>query len=199
MSERYRLRHNKTLSESRKKSCAIRLSVGLLSCTMISILLIELGKGYVGRLRPSFAWNCLSPSTPPYQNRVYTSDEDCPTADRHSLHDGRRSFPSGHASLAVSGAAYGQLTFTRIARSADVVGDVAAILFVGLGWVWFLFAAWVSASRIFDNAHHVGDVAVGALVGVWCAAVHFWFVTGRNEAAQISDLAMLKSADEKKD
>lgn len=159
---------------------------------MMAILTIELGKGYVGALRPSFARVCLSPREPPYTvneadiKGVYTSDADCPTTDQHALVDARRSFPSGHAALAVAGSLYGQLVLMRCARTADV-SEMAAISAYGFGFAWFLFAAWVSASRIFDAAHHVADVAVGCIVGVWCAVIHFWFVVGRNERAERID------------
>lgn len=180
------------MSARRRHTSALRMALGLLSCTMISILIIELGKGYVGRLRPSFARVCLTPANPPYNpsttsaatiRTMYMSDAECPTPDRHSLHDARRSFPSGHASLAVSGAMYGQLVLTRLAREG-IENEIVALGVYAVGWLWMTFAAWVSASRVFDNAHHVGDVAVGSVVGVCAGAVHFWYVLGRNEVAQ---------------
>lgn len=194
--ERYRLRKNKAISERRRQLSALRLAFGVLSCTMMAVMTIEMGKGYVGALRPSFARRCFNPREPPYIpslasgddviKGVYISDADCPTMKREELRDGRRSFPSGHAALAVSGVAYGQLALIRFARSADI-DDVLAVGVAIVSWMWFLFAAWVSASRVFDSAHHVQDVAVGCIVGFWCAVVHFWFVVGRNHRAEARD------------
>lgn len=182
---------------------------------MWAVLLIETGKGYVGRLRPYFARICYGSDfkamfTPPLSSSdntadwsstltsAITSDTQCPTFSspstaaaassndddfdiKHELHDARRSFPSGHATLAVAGAAYGQLVLVRLARTPALSNEMAAIVMF-VGWMWLLFSAWVSASRVVDNAHHVGDVAVGAFVGLWCAAMHYWYVAGRTEA-----------------
>lgn len=179
---------------------------------MWAVLLIETGKGYVGRLRPYFARICYgndftSMFTPPSSSdstadwsstmtKSITSDTQCPTFSlpstaaatedddfdiKEELHDARRSFPSGHATLAVSGAAYGQLVLIRLARTPRLSNEMGAIVMF-VGWLWLLFSAWVSASRVVDNAHHVGDVAVGAFIGLWCAAMHYWYVAGRTEA-----------------
>lgn len=186
------------LSARTRRTCALRLALGLLTCTMVSILIIEMGKGYVGRLRPSFARTCLRPREPPYYavggggatdgvRGVYVGDAACSGTDAAALVDGRRSFPSGHAALAASGVAYGQLAFGRYARG--VRNGVAGALAMGSGWMWALFGCWVAASRVYDNAHHAGDVAVGALVGLWCAAVQFWYVVGRNDAESMAEEA----------
>lgn len=196
--ERRRLR-DKQISERRRQLSALRLASGVLSCTMIAVMIVEFGKGYVGALRPSFARSCLVPDEPPYTlstssksneiKGIYRTDAECPSKNRKALHDGRRSFPSGHAALAISGVVYGQLTLVRYIRSAEM-SDMSAAGLCGVGWLWFMFAAWVCASRVHDSAHHVADVAVGSIVGFWCGAMHFWFVTGRNETAEKADLAV---------
>lgn len=192
LSERLRL-SKMQISKSRKHRSAMRVTLGMLSCTMVCILITELGKGYVGRLRPHFARACLHPKVPPFSansehlKQVFLSDDECLTTNPEAVHDARRSFPSGHTSLAMSGSAYAQLVFTNAARSPAATSEVVSVVFMGLGWASFLFAAWVSASRIVDNAHHVGDVAVGAALGLWCAAVHYWYVQGRNEAIEQSE------------
>lgn len=198
MVERRRLR-DKEISEARRKLSALRLASGVLSCTMMAVMIVEFGKGYVGALRPSFARSCFAPDEPPYApgavsnayeiKGVYRTDAECPTKLRNTLHNGRRSFPSGHAALVISGVVYGQLALVRYVRSAEM-SDVTAVGLCGIGWMWFLFAAWVCASRVYDSAHHVADVAVGCIVGLWSGVLHFWFVTGRNEVAERADLAV---------
>lgn len=184
---RLSLNPKKTFPSSEHRPAALRVVIGLLSCTMTAVLLVELGKGYVGGLRPSFGRVCFSSSSSstlsPHLLSPVLSDSDCTTESPKALLDARRSFPSGHAALAVSGAAYGQLSLTRLARSGGI-SSVKALVVYAIGWLWLLFAAWVSASRVHDSAHHVGDVAVGALIGLWCAGVHFWYVIGREEAIQ---------------
>lgn len=157
------------------------LALGMPSATMLAVLIVEMGKGFVGRLRPSFATLCLGePAHPAWTSLPpILSDLSCPTLDKAALHDARRSFPSGHAALAVCGAAYFQLCLLRAAPRIE--GRWRRLTLYALGWVAMVAAAWVAASRVFDNAHHVGDVAVGSLIGLWTAGVHFWFVVGEIE------------------
>lgn len=169
---------NPSLPPRRRALQAARLALGLLPATMLSILFVELAKGYVGRLRPFFASLCL-PDVPPSARATLDtilSDAACAASDKGPLHDARRSFPSGHAALGVGGAVYVQLYTLYAARRVD--GKAARLIVYAAGWTVMLFGAWVAASRIEDNAHHVGDVAVGALLGVWAAAAHFFFVVG---------------------
>ncbi|CDF33921.1 Lipid phosphate phosphohydrolase [Chondrus crispus] len=165
-------------------ACVTRLSspstlaLGLPSATMIAVLIVEMGKGYVGRLRPSFATVCMdaAPTKAWLDLPSILSDAACPAADKKLLHDARRSFPSGHAALAVCGAAYFQLCLMRALPKME--GSFRRLALYSLGWGAMLWAAYVSASRVFDNAHHVSDVAVGMIVGLWTARVHFLFVAG---------------------
>lgn len=161
-----------------------RLALGMLSCTMVAILLVEMGKGYVGRLRPSFASLCLgeSPSTDWTSLPAFLSDAACPTTDKGALHDARRSFPSGHAALGICGAAYFQMCILRVAPRFS--GKLSRLALYTLGWAAIFFGSWVAASRVFDNAHHVGDVAVGSIIGLWAAVIHFWFVTSEISRAK---------------
>lgn len=154
---------------------SLRFALGMPSATMLAVLVVELGKGYVGRLRPNFAYACLeAPATPDF-TAIHTifSNTQCPTANKNLLQDARRSFPSGHAALAVCGAAYFQLCLNR---ALSRFTGLQRIVLYALGWGVMALAAWVAASRVVDNAHHVADVATGALIGMWAACVHFWYV-----------------------
>eukprot|EP00177_Eucheuma_denticulatum_P005835 GFKZ01010645.1.p1 GENE.GFKZ01010645.1~~GFKZ01010645.1.p1 ORF type:complete len:249 (-),score=15.60 GFKZ01010645.1:306-1052(-) len=152
-----------------------RLVLGMLPATMLACLLVELGKGYVGRLRPSFATLCLNGQP----NVTWTSlpdihsDAGCATPIKDLLHDARRSFPSGHAALAVSGAAYFQLCLWNAMKGMS--GQEALVWYV-VGWFVMTGALWVAASRVVDFAHHVGDVAVGGAIGLWAAGMHYAYV-----------------------
>lgn len=199
--EKARLDKEGNVSESRGKVLAGRLALGMLTCTMVNIFIVELSKGYVGRLRPSFAQACLDQAAPYSQeilSRAFLSDADCITNNKEALVDMRRSFPSGHASLGLGGAVYMQLCLTRFAQRAD--GEMKAMGLMVCGWVVTTFGFWVGASRVFDGAHHVGDVAVGFVVGIVAAAVHFWFVVGRNsieeKAACAAGAGMVKAGKE---
>ena len=67
-----------------------------------------------------------------------------------------RSFPSGHAAMAVAGAIAGA---RMIPFSA---------------WVWWPFALIVAMSRVYIGLHWPSDVLAGALLGLFTA----WFVLG---------------------
>lgn len=129
----------------------------------------------MGRLRPSFASKCLGGQRP-YTEKMILNDQEC-TEKGTELTDSRRSFPSGHASLAVGGAAYAQLCAVRASRKG-----LGSWVFIA-GWIVMGGGFWVAASRVVDGAHHVGDIAVGALMGIWAALVQFFWVVGRNNVA----------------
>lgn len=154
------------------------LALGLPSATMIAVLIVEIGKGYVGRLRPSFATLCMAgePRSDWLSLPAVLSDAACPMGEKGALHDARRSFPSGHAALAVCGAAYFQLCLMRALPRVE--GALRRMALYAVGWGATIWAGYVSASRVMDNAHHVSDVAVGIIVGLWTARVHFSFVAG---------------------
>ena len=67
-----------------------------------------------------------------------------------------RSFPSGHAAMAITGAIAGSR------------------LLPGSAWVWWPLALIVAVSRVYIGVHWPTDVLAGAVVGAGVA----WFVLG---------------------
>lgn len=51
-----------------------------------------------------------------------------------------------------------------------------ALVWYVVGWLVMTGALWVAASRVMDFAHHVGDVAVGGVIGLWAAGMHYAYV-----------------------
>ena len=72
-----------------------------------------------------------------------------------------RSFPSGHAAMAV----------------AYAVGGSRMI--PGSAWVWWTLAVIVAVSRVYIGVHWPSDVIGGAVLGLACA----WFVLGGRSIA----------------
>lgn len=182
------------ISRRRQRHRALRMAMGMYPCTMLAVLVAELGKGYVGRLRPSYARTCLSAMDPPYLDnadiltRKFISDADCISNNHEALEDLRRSFPSGHASLSMAGCAYTQLMLIRSASQAKIPHVTATSIYI-VSWTVFTFAAWVCASRIYDNAHHPSDVVSGAVIGLWSACAHSFFVISTlRESEHVNDL-----------
>jgi membrane-associated phospholipid phosphatase len=166
---------------------ALRFAIGVCASSMLAVVFVECGKTYVGRLRPNFAHRCLGagavpPSTTEGLLSVISSDAAC-TGHSSGPWDGRRSFPSGHAALAVSVGVYTQLWLFRARAGLSDGGAVGAY---GLGVAALFAGLWVAATRIVDGAHHVSDVAVGGALGAWTGASHFWVVAHETEVAERS-------------
>ncbi len=142
----------------------------------------EFSKTFVGRLRPDFQdraarHHCNTGPPPagfdctPYEGRPLDSD---PERAKRLLEDGRKSFWSGHSSLAISTFMYATLVTggrwvwganaTRVSRS---LGLVAQMSFLGA-------ATFIAGSRLEDGRHHVTDVLVGTAVGLGLANFAYW-------------------------
>ena len=154
---------------------------GAWAVTTLLTIVLKMG---VGRLRPDFLARCApeEPSVAPLPafGRTASDNPKCTAPSSSHLTDGHFSFPSGHTStvfvLAVYSCCYCVWAFWgRVPASgrARAKGGLAARLArdggaaAALAWtLWLLCFAWgVSASRIIDFKHHVGDVAAGALLG----------------------------------
>ena len=87
-----------------------------------------------------------------------------------AVREGRKSFPSGHTSLATAGLGY--LSFFLLA-------NVRPRADTGSGAVWrtlaalspLFLAAWIGISRVRDYWHHWSDVASGGMLGAAIAYV----------------------------
>jgi diacylglycerol diphosphate phosphatase/phosphatidate phosphatase len=133
----------------------------------------------VGRPRPDLLARCVPISSTPRDKLVTIAV--CTQTHHHTLHDGWRSFPSGHSSFSFAGLGYlslflaGQLRiFAHTAPSAQghveklVRGDLVRALVCG---VPLLGATMIAISRCQDYRHDVWDVTVGGLLG-W--TVTYW-------------------------
>jgi diacylglycerol diphosphate phosphatase/phosphatidate phosphatase len=82
------------------------------------------------------------------------------------LHDGWRSFPSGHSSFAFSGLGYLALFLAGQCHVFRPRTDLARVL---LALVPLLGAALIAISRCEDYRHDVYDVTTGSLLGILVA------------------------------
>jgi diacylglycerol diphosphate phosphatase/phosphatidate phosphatase len=87
----------------------------------------------------------------------------CTQTRKAFLEEGRRSFPSGHASTSFAGLGFAALF---------LAGQLH--IFDGAAWAWKLtlsfcpivLAAFVAITRVLDFRHHCIDVIVGAALGI---------------------------------
>lgn len=130
-------------------------------------LITEFLKNRIGRLRPDFLDRC----------KWDKSLKAC-SGKLETVMDGRRSFPSGHSSVAWTGMTFlslwiavsiGTWRFGEPARAASFLASRLARITLTLAPI--AFATWVAVSRLEDNRHHKEDVIVGAGIGFVTATI----------------------------
>ncbi|KAL5890367.1 hypothetical protein ACKVWC_005576 [Pyricularia oryzae] len=162
------------------------LAVGL----VLTSFLTDVVKNAVGRPRPDLLARC-KPRPGTAENRLVDWTV-CTEKEHHLLHDGWRSFPSGHSSFSFAGLGYtalflaGQLRIFAYDGERDGEEDgsgagkmervVSAAHGRGLGTALFcmiplLGATMIAISRCQDYRHDVYDVCTGALLG---SVVTYW-------------------------
>ncbi|KAL8786633.1 MAG: hypothetical protein Q9213_002662 [Squamulea squamosa] len=124
-------------------------ALGLLISLILTSFITDVIKNAVGRPRPDLLARCKPAKGTPAQQLV-TIDV-CTEKDHHVLHDGWRSFPSGHT---------GQL-HVFLPRT-----DLFRVL---LALAPLIAAALIAISRCEDYRHDVYDVTVGSILGILIA------------------------------
>ncbi|KAK3955570.1 phosphatidic acid phosphatase type 2/haloperoxidase [Pseudoneurospora amorphoporcata] len=157
--------------------------LGFLTSIILTTFLTDLIKNMVGRPRPDLIARCQPrPDTPP--NKL-VGVEVCTQTDHHTLHDGWRSFPSGHSSFAFAGLGYlalfwcGQFrAFSSSSPAGTGVTDGMEKVLVKRDLLKALLclspllgALMIAISRCMDYRHDVEDVCVGSVMG-W--VITYW-------------------------
>ncbi|KAL2404327.1 Diacylglycerol pyrophosphate phosphatase 1 [Exophiala dermatitidis] len=137
---------------------------GLLVSLFLSSLLTDIIKNAVGRPRPDLIARCKpQPGTPEHELVTISV---CTETNHHRLHDGWRSFPSGHSSWAFSGLGYLALFLAGQLRIFRPHADLSRVLMVMAPLVG---ASLIAMSRLADYRHDVFDVTCGSLLGMLVA------------------------------
>lgn len=135
--------------------------LGWIASMILTLFLTDVVKNAVGRPRPDLLARCKpAPGTPA---DVLVTFSVCTETDHHVLHDGWRSFPSGHSSFSFSGLGYLSLVLAGQLRVYRPRADLARVL---LALAPLLGAALIAISRCEDYRHDVYDVSVGSLIGI---------------------------------
>lgn len=136
----------------------------------LASLITDIVKNAVGRPRPDLLARC-QPSADTKPNVLVTIAV-CTAPNDHTLHDGWRSFPSGHSSFSFAGLGFVSLFFAGqlgVFRNGTVEGrDLSRAL---LCMAPLLGALMIAISRCEDYRHDVYDVCVGSVLGM---TVSYW-------------------------
>ena len=148
--------------DTRAILCTLFIAVGL------SELITDLVKLYCGRFRPNFYNMCGFDSV----------TKKCLVEDLHRLHDSRKSFPSGHASVSVTSMLVLSFYLAGKVGVQRCVPSIKVKLYYLLSFTPMLFAIFVAASRVHDFYHHPADIVGGSLIGGICAVMahEIWYV-----------------------
>jgi len=155
--------------------------LGLLISLIFASFLTNVVKNAVGRPRPDLIARCIPKKGTP-QHALVTINV-CTQTNHHKLHDGWRSFPSGHSSFAFSGLGYLALYVDRpkfrplwctdgprfLAGQMHVFRPRTDLARVLLALAPLIGAALIAISRCEDYRHDVYDVTIGSLLGLLVA------------------------------
>ena len=135
--------------------------LGLAGTLLLTSFVTDVLKDAIGRPRPDLISRCKPDPTAPMNELVSISV--CTETSHHLLHDGWRSFPSGHSSFAFAGLGWLALFFASQTRLLHPGSHLLTVL---LCFTPILAAALISISRLEDYRHDVFDVVCGALLGI---------------------------------
>ncbi len=156
-------------------------AVGFTEAVALTLAGTEALKYGFGRLRPDFQDRVRRH----YCNLDDKQGVDCagfagaPLADEAKdadkvLADGRRSFPSGHASTSFALATYASLVTGGHFVWGESATPTSRAVGVLLQTTVMATAVFVAGSRIDDGRHHASDVLTGAAVGFGLANLAYW-------------------------
>ncbi|CAI5474091.1 unnamed protein product [Closterium sp. Yama58-4] len=142
--------------------------LGLLFAFFSTILITDALKVSVGRPRPDFFIRCFPSGVPVYSSSGNVLCNGNPSV----VSEGRKSFPSGHASVSFSGLAY--LSFFLAAKLHSLSSSAAHLWRLLPPALPLVGGVAVGITRIDDYWHFPFDVFVGSLIGISFAAICYF-------------------------
>ncbi|KAI5371068.1 putative phosphatidic acid phosphatase type 2/haloperoxidase [Septoria linicola] len=134
--------------------------LGLVISILTTTFITDIIKDAVGRPRPDLIARCKPAQGTPRDAMI--SVEVCTEQNHHVLHDGWRSYPSGHSSFAFAGLGWIALL---LASQLHVLRPRASLVVVLACLAPLMGAALIAVSRLEDYRHDVFDVVCGSLLG----------------------------------
>lgn len=135
------------------------LVLGALMNTMLTACLTSAVKESVGRPRPDFFRRCFPDGIVDFNASGYPI---CHPTSHAVLEEGRKSFPSGHASWSMCTLAY--LSFFLMGK-LQVYSGTTSLWKSIVCWFPIFIAVAVGVTRVNDYWHHWSDVVAGLLLG----------------------------------
>ncbi|KAI9834039.1 MAG: hypothetical protein M1819_003324 [Sarea resinae] len=179
--------------------------LGFAISVILTSFITDVIKNSVGRPRPDLIARCKPMKGTPEHTLV--TFEVCTETNHHLLHDGWRSFPSGHSSFAFSGLGYLAMFLAGQLQVFRPRTDLARVL---VALAPLLGAALIAISRCEDYRHDVYDVTTGSLLGLliswFCYRRYYPHVASlhcdtpfpsRAEAASAAGFSKLKDEEER--
>ncbi|CAH1155210.1 unnamed protein product [Phaedon cochleariae] len=153
---------------------------GLTLAYCINGILTTTLKLTLGRPRPNFFHRCFPDG--------YGTDIDNCTGEYHGMLDGRKSFPSAHASFAFTCMVYLTLHINKLIDLKKVRVCRGILMFLMM--VPILLATLIAVSRCADYHHHYTDVIGGAILGTSIAVLtqNIYSTVDAKEAEEILEL-----------
>eukprot|EP00644_Phytophthora_capsici_P001000 jgi/Phyca11/509265/fgenesh2_kg.PHYCAscaffold_43_\ len=147
--------------------------LSLFQSMALATFLTQFTKNITGRFRPSFYDMCK------WNHDIVWDGVTNLCTDAAGEKEGRKSFPSGHASFAWASmlvlALYllgrSRLNVENRSNSTLRGGKKSLMLFMCCAPV--LLAAWISITRCIDNWHHYSDILAGSVIGAVSALFAF--------------------------
>ena len=148
------------------------LALSVVQAAMLAMCVTDPMKNYAGRLRPDYVSRLEEVLH--FNPHNFTQADLTAACDStvSKVMDGRRSFPSGHASLTWAGwTVVALFVYVKVFNGERRMG----ITFVNLLCVAvnLVVPAWVAISRTRDYRHNFGDVLAGSAIGVFAGFVCF--------------------------
>ncbi|RUS76378.1 hypothetical protein EGW08_015858 [Elysia chlorotica] len=154
---------------NRNEEDVISAILGLSLSMYLSATVTNFIKLVVGRPRPDFFERCfMKPSEDADKLALAMCDRDA-----ESVNQGYKSFPSGHATMAMSGMFYMSLYIGRSLKVFTQRHSRYSGIRLCVTIAPVVFGVLVAASRTADYHHHWQDVLVGSLIGVGFAYMCF--------------------------
>ncbi|KAK3620831.1 hypothetical protein LTR56_023163 [Elasticomyces elasticus] len=142
--------------------------LGLAITILLTSFITDIMKDAIGRPRPDLIARCKPDISAPQHSLVGV--EVCTETDHHTLHDGWRSFPSGHSSFAFAGLGY---LACFLASQTNALRPRASLVTILMALAPLLGAAMIAASRLEDYRHDFADVITGSWIGMIVAYINW--------------------------